>query len=255
MSAFDAPTLRGLLGERVVFFERCGSTNREAMRLGREGAPHGTLVVADAQTEGRGRQGRAWRAQPGENLTFSLLLRPRIAPQQAAMLCFAAGAALSEALDLRLKWPNDLLDGRDRKVSGLLAELELRGTALDFVVIGVGVNVNQTTFPEDLPEAGSLAQLRGPQDRAALLAELVPAMLARCALVGTNDAAILDAWRARSATLGREVQVAGQRGRAVAIGEDGALHLDTGEGIAVVLTGDVALLSPRLQPVQGGAPR
>lgn len=242
MTPFDEEHLRALLGERLVFLPRCASTNTEAMARGRQGAPHGTVVVTDEQTGGRGRQGRSWHAQPGQNLSFSLILRPHIAPADAAMLCFAAGAALAEILDLRLRWPNDLLDEQDRKVAGMLAELELRGPGVDFVVLGVGINVNQMEFPAEIPNPGSLAMTRGPRDRAVLLAALVPAVLSRVADVPGGNAEILDAWRARSATLGRVVQVGELRGEAVDLSPEGALLLRTAEGLQTVLAGDVQLV-------------
>lgn len=156
----------------------CASTNDELLRLGKEGAPEGTVVTASAQTGGRGRLGRKWFSPPDENLYLSVLLRPPLTPPQAPMLCLCAGLALHQAVGklsgdmegnrlprLRLKWPNDLLaapsdsdDAVFRKLGGILTELVCVGADVDFVVVGVGCNVRSTTFPDTL-EATSLALL------------------------------------------------------------------------------------------------
>lgn len=142
---------------------------------------------------------------------------------------------MAEALDVCVKWPNDLVTSQHRKLAGILAELELEASGrVRHIVLGVGVNVNQTVFP-GLPDATSLATERGaPQDRSALLVALVRAI--ESAPVG--GPAGLDLWRARSATLGRRVYVDGVEGVAEDIRDDGALIV----GGRAVLTGDVALL-------------
>ncbi len=242
-----APPLDEALSARLGRPVRCaactGSTNDDAQQLGRQGAPHGALVMAERQRQGRGRLGRSWLSQPGENLTFSLLLRPDCEPSAAPLITLAAGVALAEVSGARLKWPNDVLDHADRKLAGLLAELDVRQGRVRFVVLGVGLNVNQREFPPQLPQAGSLALMAGRSlDRMALLERLLPAIEAWTAMVASEPAAVLTAWRRHSATLGRAVQVGAQRGVAEDLRADGALllRLDDGELIPV-LAGDVLL--------------
>ncbi|MEC8424088.1 MAG: biotin--[acetyl-CoA-carboxylase] ligase, partial [Myxococcota bacterium] len=239
--SFDAAALRRTLGRPVRVVDVCDSTNRVAREAASRwpGPPSpGPLIVAEQQTAGRGRQGRTWDAAPGQNLLWSMVLAPRVPPDRAARCVMVWAAVMADALDLRVKWPNDLLAADGRKVAGILAELELRphpdGARIHSIVLGVGVNVNQVEFP-DLPDATSLARIRGaPLDRAAVLERLVRAIEA-APLRGSEG---LDLWRSRSATLGRRVEVGGVRGIAEDIREDGALIVD---GHAV-LAGDVSLL-------------
>lgn len=236
-------TLAWRCGRAVQHEAVCESTSTLARARARAGEA-GALVVADAQTAGRGRLGRSWQAAPGEALLFSLVLRPGVPVDQVARGTLAWGAAMAGVLDLRLKWPNDLVTAEGHKVAGVLAELELRGEAFGappepYVVLGVGINVLQQAFPEDLPQARSLAQLgRDPatlRDRARLLGELVAAIEA----VDLRAPGLLDPWRARSMTLGRRVTVAGREGVATGLRDDGALLVD-GEP---VLAGDVELVT------------
>lgn len=231
-TAFGAATLGWRCGRPVDYHPAIASTNVAARRLGREGA-RGALVVADHQTAGRGRRGRSWESPPGQNLMFSLLLHPPIPPQHAPRCVLLWAAAMAEVLDVSLKWPNDLVSADGRKVGGVLAELEAVGDEVHFVVLGVGINVNQTDFDPALPQAASLRQLRGqPQDRAALLGALVAGVEA------VDVTADLSAWRRRARTLGRRVRVAGIEGTAEDIREDGALMVDG----RPVLAGDVELI-------------
>lgn len=239
--SLDAAALRRALGRPVQVVDRCDSTNRLAKEAaaGWPGPPTpGPLVVAEHQTAGRGRRGRVWEAAAGRNLLFSLVLQPRVPADRAARCVMVWAAAMAEALDLRVKWPNDLVTADHRKVAGILAELELApgGTGrIRHIVLGVGVNVNQTEFP-GLPEATSLAREgAGPRDRGAVLVDLVRAIEA----APVRGPAGLDLWRARSATLGRRVEVAGVRGVAEDIRDDGALIV----GGRAVLAGDVSLLA------------
>lgn len=258
MTAAAGPGAPVIPGVPVVWLETTRSTNSEAWILADQGAIHGTTVVADAQTAGRGRLGRSWYSPPGSNLYFSLVVRPDLAPERAATLSLAAGSAVAGVLDLRVKWPNDVVSDQGAKVAGLLAEMDVRNGRVRHVILGVGVNVNQPSFPEDLPQATSLALLRGCFfDRTVLLARLVPAILAEVDRAVSDPAAMLAGWRARSHTLGRRVRIdvgvpgsptsaSGQvEGRAEDLRDDGALLVrdDTG-GLRPVLTGDVSVVEP-----------
>lgn len=207
------------------------STQDEARRLAEAGAPHGTVVLADEQTAGRGRRGRVWRSEPGENLTFSCVLRPPGPIRDAPLLTLGAAAGLALAFDVRVKWPNDLVSADGHKLAGLLAELETDGDRVAFVILGVGLNVGQLSFPPDLPNATSLARLHGPQDREEVLDRAVSALLAWSAHPDR-----LDLWRRRAHTLGRHVRIGEIEGVATGLRDDGALIV----GGVPVTTGEVA---------------
>lgn len=216
--------------------EETGSTNDDLVAAARRGAPSFSALVAEAQRRGRGRLGRAWSSAPGESLTLSVLLRPHVGLSGFPPLALVAGVAVAEAVEeaarvrAELKWPNDLLvDGK--KICGVLAEaVDLSPPAL---VLGVGLNVNQLAFEGDL--AGSATSLRletgRAHDRLALAAALLKRLAARFADVEAGGIdAVLEAWAARSCTLGRRVETATASGLARAIDRDGALLVEDEEG-------------------------
>ena len=167
------------VNRQVEFLERCDSTNRVARQLLQKGAGPGLLVAAEAQSAGRGRQGRVWQSEPGSNLLFSLVLAPKVSPERMARCVLIWAAAMAEVLDCRLKWPNDLQDPEGRKLGGILSELYVHdgnGAEAWWVILGVGLNVNQRDFP-GLPDATSLCRLRGHAiHRSDLLQTMVQAL-------------------------------------------------------------------------------
>jgi len=154
------------LGVQRVHFSSCRSTNEEAARLAGEGAGHGTVVIADAQTAGRGRLGRRWYSPPRENLYVSCIVRPNLPPPKVPFITLAAGVAVCDAVNFygagaSLEWPNDVLVGR-KKIAGVLTEMFSQGQKVDHVVLGIGVNVHTTEFPPELSDiATSLAIATG----------------------------------------------------------------------------------------------
>lgn len=153
------------------------STNNYAKKLGEEGAPHGTLVTAEVQEAGKGRRGRVWKTPRGSSIAMSLLLRPSLQPELASQLTLVMGLAAAKAfreltgLDAGIKWPNDVVI-RGRKLCGILTEMSTEMLSIHYVVIGIGINVNMTEFPEDIRNvATSLALECGKTvDRAAVAA-------------------------------------------------------------------------------------
>ena len=139
----------------VKYFEQITSTNQYAKQMGEEDAPEGMLVVADCQTKGRGRSGRSWATPPGKNIAMSLLLRPPLAPERISMVTLVMGMAVAcacrklYALPVQIKWPNDVVIG-GKKLCGILTEMSTEITAVSYIVIGTGINVNMTQFPEEL---------------------------------------------------------------------------------------------------------
>jgi BirA family transcriptional regulator, biotin operon repressor / biotin---[acetyl-CoA-carboxylase] ligase len=235
------------LGRDYVFLPSCGSTSDEVAARAKNDAQEGLLVVANAQTNGRGRRGRTWHSPVGENLYCSLLLRPALPARRAAPLTLLAGVALARALATldfapRLKWPNDLLLDTGaglRKAAGLLADMASEGDRVRHLVLGLGVNVNARDFPEPLEHlATSLRLVRGlPVDRGRLLAGFLNAFepIYDDFLLGK---AALDEWR-RYAVLGQACWVDGNAGRIEGIASDvddaGALLLRTASGETVAV--------------------
>jgi BirA family transcriptional regulator, biotin operon repressor / biotin---[acetyl-CoA-carboxylase] ligase len=144
-----------LFGKRVLHFFKADSTNRVAMELGYASEPEGTVVIAEEQTAGRGRAGRQWHSERGTGLYFTLLLRPKLAPAQAPLLTMLAGLSAHAAIQVQtglqpeLKWPNDLLLN-GKKIGGILTEMHAEPSAVRFVIVGIGINVNQENFPAEL---------------------------------------------------------------------------------------------------------
>lgn len=241
----------GRLARRVEFFTTIGSTNDVASARAALGGHEGTVVVADAQTSGRGRRGRAWFSPPGAGLYVSAVLDPsQSRDRERAMLLttLAAGVALVEGvqratgLAAALKWPNDLYVGR-RKLAGILAE-----AAGDAVVLGYGVNVGLASFPPDLADrVTSLeSELGRAVDRARVFAETLSALASRYddLLDGRFDA-ILDAWRALApAAQGARVSwvtpTGTDTGVTAGIDDRGALLVRTKHGVVRLVAGEVA---------------
>jgi len=181
VSQLSQPATR-LLGRPLHFFDTIDSTNTLAARLARENAAEGTVVIADAQTGGKGRLGRNWVSPPGVNLYLSVILRPRKLTSAAPQLSLLASVAVAETIVQQtqlaptIKWPNDVLVS-GKKVCGILTEMQANGSQFRAVVVGTGVNLNAplASFPAELQDkASSLFLMRGePVDRAAFAVSLL----------------------------------------------------------------------------------
>jgi BirA family transcriptional regulator, biotin operon repressor / biotin---[acetyl-CoA-carboxylase] ligase len=169
-----------LFGKRVFHFFKIDSTNRVAMDLGYAGEPEGTVVLAEAQTAGRGRSGRVWHSERGTGLYFTVLLRPRLSPAQAPLLTMLAGVSAYTAIAAQtglvpeLKWPNDiLLNGK--KLGGILTEMHAEPNVVRFVIVGVGINVNQEKFPAEI--SATATSIRKESGRVSYRLELLARLL------------------------------------------------------------------------------
>lgn len=243
------------LGQALHWFPEVGSTNDVAKQLAEEGAAHGEVVVAEAQSAGRGRRGRSWASPACRNVYLSAILRPELAPARAPELTLLASVAVCQTVRqagvaASIKWPNDVLVN-GKKVAGVLTELAADPDQIQWVVVGIGINVN--VRPDELPDevrpvATSLAVERGqPVPRALFTVALLGTLeewLDRHAAEGFEP--VRQAWRSMSDTLGREVRVhLGDRvleGVAEDIDAAGALLVRAGAGVERVLSGDVELL-------------
>ena len=143
------------IGKKLVTLKTVDSTNEEAKRLAREGAQHGLIVAADRQTSGKGRFSRKWCSGPDGGLYFSVLLKPDLPPSDIASITLSAGYAVCLAvreftgLDANIKWPNDIILG-NKKLCGILTEMAAQSDRIDYVIIGIGINVNNSVFPEEI---------------------------------------------------------------------------------------------------------
>jgi BirA family biotin operon repressor/biotin-[acetyl-CoA-carboxylase] ligase len=170
----------GPFGKRIHHFFKIDSTNAVAMHLGEQGEPHGTLVIAEEQTAGRGRAGHTWHSEKTNGIYMTALLRPSISPQHAPVITLVAGLAVRDAIleqtgitpDLR--WPNDLLFGR-KKFCGILTEMNAEQDQIHFVAVGIGINVNHERIPEEL--SGIATSLRIETKRVHSRVEIVARLL------------------------------------------------------------------------------
>ncbi len=246
-------------GRTMYVFSEVGSTNEAANELASNGAPHGTVVIADSQTRGRGRMGRKWLSPPGCNLYISVILRPALPARDAPFITFVASIALHEAatgagVKASIKWPNDLLAGV-KKAAGVLTEMEVEGEKAKYMVVGIGVNLNMTDkmlaaeLGEVASEATSFLVASGREvDREAFAASLINQLEKRYTeFMSAGKGPIIQQWTKRCGLIGRQVEVCEGDSvtRGVAEGINGAGHLllrKTGGEVEEIGTGDVAIV-------------
>lgn len=263
MPLIDPARLKPLLGALAGRFDvdsldTCDSTSSELLRRAERGAPGGTVLVADEQTAGRGRRGRAWLSAPADSLTLSLLWRFAGPATQLAGLSLAVGVGVAQALEslgtrrVRLKWPNDVLLARDgdfAKLAGILVELssDRRGTQ---AVIGIGLNLRAPSGELLQPAAGLADELPVLPDRHELLAALLAALAEVLDSFATGGfAALQSAWQQRHAWQNQPVRLlqdAAVEGEGICLGadSDGALLVETPVCIKRFLAGDLSLRRP-----------
>ncbi len=242
---------------KLHFSPVTGSTNTDALAAARNGAPHGSVYFADEQRAGRGREDHAWRSAAGEGLYASVLLRPRIPAARLLLLPLAAGLAAAEAirsvagLTVDLRWPNDLLlqDSHHgpRKASGILTEGKSSGGAVDFAVVGVGINVHQRTFDRDLSTPATSLDLEsgGRVSRQDLLVSLLKSLEREALGLADPAAGVTIPERVEQASTWireRRVEVHGPQacaGVTAGLDENGFLLVRTDDGLVTVRTGGI----------------
>lgn len=243
------------LGHPARYLPSTDSTNRIAHELARNGANDGTLVLTDFQTRGRGRLERQWLSPPGEDLLFSLILRPALAPDRAFQLTAITSLAVAHAIrrqagpDARIKWPNDIYI-REKKVSGILTEVGITGAQMDYAIIGVGINVNSdpALHPDLRDIATSLRREAGQVvDRMTLLTAILEELeQLYTRLKGGEFAALKLMWDALSLITGRQITITTGDARhecvAEAVDDDGTLIVrDRNGSVTRFVCGDVSL--------------
>ncbi len=256
-----APSLKGTIfggAKQINHYYKIGSTNSEAMRSAAEGAPEGSVFLAEEQLAGRGRGAHTWHSARSTGIYCSVILRPAMPPSDALMLSLAAGLAVRAAvaeitpqLPVDLKWPNDLMLGA-KKFCGILTEMNSEATRVRHLVVGVGINVNQVKFPAELRDiATSLRIETGTEwSRVELLAALLKSLDREYRSLG-EDAEARDAILRRfeessSSVRGRKVSIEendGLAGVTEGLDERGFLRIRTAEGLRTVVSGTVRIIS------------
>jgi len=233
------------LGRDMRIFAKVGSTNASALSLALS-CQNGTVIIAEVQTEGRGRLSRPWASPPG-GIWMSLVLKPKMPLNHIYQINMAASVALCRALSSMLglqagiKWPNDLLI-RELKICGMLMEVSAQLDRLDYVVLGLGLNANNdpSGFPTEWRSTSLSAELCHDLDRCDLICRLLEEIEVAYENMGSKE--IYEEWRSRSLTLGRQVRITSaagdQVGLAVDLAEDGALLLRAGDELKRILAGD-----------------
>lgn len=241
-------------GKQLVVFEETDSTNDQAKKLAEAGAVQGLLVVSDCQTAGKGRRGRTWESRSGEGIFMTLLLKPDIAPGNASMLTLVmalavrAGIEQITGVDTQIKWPNDIVcDGK--KVCGILTEMSAQIDYINYIVVGVGINVSNEKFPEPVDQtAVSLYQITGVRcQRARLIAEIMKQFEHYYAkYMQTEDlSGLMNEYNDHLVNRGRSVRVLDPRkeyaGVAQGINQAGELLVQTEDGMRHVSSGEVSV--------------
>ena len=245
------------IGDKLYYYDEIGSTNDEAFRLGTRGLPNGTVLIADAQNSGRGRMQRVWHSPAGANIYTSIILRPDFEPARAPQISLAAGIAVAEAINpycghrAQLKWPNDVLIG-GKKVCGILAQMKMAGDAIDFVVVGIGINVNlrHDEFPKDIEDIATSLSIEAGQElsRPELIFRLYENMTTWYkSLLKHGFEPVRKAWLGLTPMIGQTVQVVFREevvsGKATGLDEDGSLILQTDASeIFRVTAGDATII-------------
>lgn len=245
-----------VVGREIHVFKETASTNDVVERLARDGAKEGVVVFAESQTKGRGRLGRKWHSPAGQGLYFSVLLRPKLRPVEATQLTVVAATALVRAIEATttvrpvIKWPNDLLVG-GRKIAGVLTELSAELDTIKHLILGIGLDVNQTAkdFAPEIREVATSLRIAGgesvsrPELATRILRELDRDYARIC---GGGFEGLADEWEARCTTIGQNVAIRiGERilkGRAESLDADGALLIRTQHGrLERIIGGDVTV--------------
>ncbi|WP_182188514.1 biotin--[acetyl-CoA-carboxylase] ligase [Pectinatus frisingensis] len=246
-------------GNEIKYYKTVDSTNNAAKKAALEDAAEGTVIVSEAQGSGRGRIGRGWFSPSQKGIWFSIILRPQFLPQEAPKCTLMAAVAITKAISaitgvtVGIKWPNDILYN-GKKLVGILTEMNAEMDRINYIIIGMGVNVNisEQDMPADIGQiATSLLQITGAKvSRASLLAQILLELeRAYYDIKQYGFSTILAEWKKYSVTLGNNVKVISVNetfyGKAIDIDDYGALLIDTGKKVVRVLAGDVSIRSAK----------
>jgi BirA family biotin operon repressor/biotin-[acetyl-CoA-carboxylase] ligase len=241
----------------IFYFKEIDSTNTQAKQLATENSPEGTLIIAESQNKGRGRRSRSWFSTPHKNIHLSIILRPKIAPSDAPALTLMTAVALAETIkelaeiDVKIKWPNDLLVNK-LKLAGILTEISADMDSIDYIVIGLGLNVN--TKIEDFPEElnGIATSIFSETDKKLARANIIQLFLCWFEkyynlFISEGTQKILKRWKELSNIIGREIEIEmidkTVQGKVIDLDEQGVLVIeDKSGGRQNIFSGDLKIL-------------
>ena len=241
-------------GTKILYYPVLDSTNLKARQLAEEGYPEGTVVLAEQQEAGRGRRGRSWASAAGTGIFMTLVLKPAIDPNNASMLTLVTALAVSAAIrrcsgkPAGIKWPNDIVMS-GKKVCGILTEMSLGSNGISHIVVGIGINVQNDSFPEELSETATSLYLETGKylKRELLIAEILAQFEHYYQIFLTTEdlGGLLEEYNANLVNLGRHVRVLDPKesfeGQAMGINPRGELLVDTREGRRPVSAGEVSV--------------
>ena len=241
-------------GQELFCFDSIDSTNTKAKELAEQGYPSGTLVVADQQIAGRGRRGRSWESPSGTGIFMTLMLKPDINPNSASMLTLVAALATAKAIaeitgaDARIKWPNDIVIN-GKKICGILTEMSAQFDYINHIVIGIGINVHNEDFPEEIKKTASslLIECKKRFHRAELIAGFLEHFEAcYAAFMKTEDLeGLMKDYNGLLVNIQKQVRVLDPKepfeGKAIGITKKGELIVDTWESRKLVSSGEVSV--------------
>ncbi|HOV99342.1 MAG TPA: biotin--[acetyl-CoA-carboxylase] ligase [Bacteroidota bacterium] len=251
--------LKGLssrvIGKKIFVFDKIDSTNACAKILAEAGIEDGSIVIADYQTEGRGRQGRSWQSEIGKNLLFSLVLKSQLHRTVVGLLPFYAAVSVARGIESMLpitvhcKWPNDVII-QGKKCCGILLESAVGTETLRYAVVGIGVNVNQERFPGEMttPPTSLKLEVGKSIDRVALFQHIVHSLDELYPKIQQGDFTdVVTEWQERTPMLGKEISIVHHgktvQGVAKHINVNGGLVVATPEGTKTFYAGDVSVFS------------
>lgn len=243
------------VGKSIEYFEVTDSTNQRIYDFAEKGREEGLLAVAEEQTGGKGRRGRSWVSPPGTGIWMSLLLRPKVEPQKASMVTIVAALAMTKAMEkitgmeIRIKWPNDVvLNGK--KVCGILTEMSAELEEIHYIIVGIGINANTESFPEDIQDRATSIYLESGKkvERAAFIAEFCVQFeqyYERFLAMG-NLAFLKEEYESYLINIGREVKIIKKKEervrKALGINELGELIVAKSDGTTeIIFSGEVSV--------------
>lgn len=242
------------VGQEIHYYETIDSTNTKAKELAEQGSPSGTLVVADQQVAGKGRRGRSWDSPPNTGIFMTILLKPEINPNHASMLTLVAALAVAEAINdvtgacARIKWPNDIVIG-GKKICGILTEMSAQFDYISNIVVGIGINVHNESFPEEISQVASSLFLEcGQKFHRAFIIEKVLEHFEEYyeIFAETEDlTGLMNQYNSLLVNRGANVRVLDPKkpfeGKAMGITKKGELIVDTWEARRLVSSGEVSV--------------
>ncbi|KAE9636214.1 MAG: BirA family transcriptional regulator [Epulopiscium sp.] len=243
------------LGRKIVHYHQIDSTNKEAKKLAASGEKEGTIVISEEQLAGRGRLGRTWISPAGTGIWMSVILRPSIAPTDASKITLLAGLAVCEGikeatgLPVQIKWPNDLVL-HNKKICGILTEMSAEMEKINYIILGIGINVNTDSFPEDLKNTATSLKIEGEKeyDRKEIVKAILMYLEQYYELYMKNQDMedLLEKYKNHCLTLGKEVKIIHRNeefiGKAVDLSKEGELMVEKQDGqVITVFSGEVSV--------------